>query len=125
LTEVKFRNDAAGQQRALEKLVRNIARRFTRPADAISALNLARQLHFDVALDTDITLTGPGMARQGQGRTFSEVEGQIHVRWELWSRRRDEIVIPVSGIKRILDPQARGQEQERIRELIMRHVIER
>jgi RHS repeat-associated protein len=123
LTEVKWRADAGRQQRAFEKLLRRLdpTRKVQGAAGIVSAATMIRQLHFDVTLNTDITLTGSAMPASGQNRPFSEMGGEVNIRWEFWSRRRHEIVVPVSVIKRMTDPQTRRQELERLRDLVMEY----
>jgi hypothetical protein len=122
LTEVKWRKNP-GKQRSL---ARKVLRRFdpSRKPKQVKrvgeAVGMIRQLHFDVYLTSDITLSGGQM---GTGRMFSEMgeDNNVDIRYEFWSAKKNEIVIPISQIKRMGDPKLGKQEREKLGEKIMEY----
>ena len=122
LTEVKWR-EKPGKQRSLARKVGRRLDPTRKPRQWVrvgEAAGMMRQLHFDVYLTPDITLSGGQM---GTGETFSEM-GENHnldIRYEFWSATKDEIEVPISQIKRMTDPNLGKQERENLRDKIMEY----
>ncbi|QSR23083.1 RHS repeat domain-containing protein [Hyphomonas sp. KY3] len=116
-TEVKFRASAGSQKSIVRKVLRRAdpSRKARIPGKVANAVGILRQLYFDITLDGDITMTG---AQFGSGQTLSEMDGDVEIRWELWSAESHDKVLNTSRIKRIADPEARQQEFERLQEAL-------
>jgi len=107
-TEIKFREKVKNQRSIVRKAKRALRKGIDPTAKVdmtegvIKAGTTVAQLYHDVTLNTDVSLKGAGL----DGR-YSEKDGEINIRWELWGSDKDDVIINFSVMKRIANPEER------------------
>ena len=116
-TEVKWSETEDRQNSKARRAARKLdpTRRVSWLPDAYRSGTTIFQLWFDSKLKSDVDLTGNPV---GNGVTLSELDGEIVVRWEFWSTKKDEQIINLSFIKQITDEEKRKEEVDRFMKAI-------
>ena len=112
LTEVKFSQSEERQQSNARRIWRRINpfRKLLGVAGIGRAGTVMAQLYHD-GLDSDINLSGRTIG-EGEAQGLSEFDGEVVIRWELWSNTRDERIVDLSFLKRVSDPEERERLQQ-------------
>ena len=112
LTEVKFSENEERQRSNARKIWRKInpLRKIQALGEIGRAGTVMAQLYHD-GLDTDIELSGRNIT-PGDADALSEAEGDVVIRWELWSNTKDERIVNLTLLKTIADPEEREQMKD-------------
>ena len=102
LTEVKFREKVKNQKSNVRKAERALNNGINPASKPMAAYNIYKagttiaQLFHDATLSSDIQLSGKTLPDIG---LLSEIDGEVRIRWELWSSDKDDSIIDITGKK--------------------------